>query len=130
MTSTSIPSNLISVSFLVSQNDSPLRSSVSDALSEYGHWNRKGHYQNVDASLRAEGVDVACFHDPWNDAVKETEGNDILKVCSVGCSKRACGFKLLTFRPLTYQFWYQIVSMYHVFAYRADSKDLKMLVKW
>jgi hypothetical protein len=60
------------------QYNLPLRSSVSDARPKYDQRNRKKHDGNVDPSLRPKGIDVAGLGDPWQDAVEEAEGEDVL----------------------------------------------------
>lgn len=74
---------------------------MSDLLAPNDHRNGKKHDEDVDASLGAEGVDVAGLVDPGDDAVEEAEGDDVLGDESVegdGGLKRGLQS---TFRPTT-----------------------------
>jgi hypothetical protein len=51
---------------------------VSDARPKNDQRNRKKHDGNVDPSLRPKSIDVAGLGDPWQDAVEEAEGEDVL----------------------------------------------------
>ena len=69
--------------FFVSKNDSPLSGRMSDFLPEDDDRYGEKHNENVDTSLGAECVNVACLCDPWNDGVQEAKRDDVLPKVSV-----------------------------------------------
>lgn len=51
---------------------------MSNLLAPNDHRDDEKHDEDVDSSLGAKGVDVAGLVDPWDDAVEEAEGDDVL----------------------------------------------------
>lgn len=51
---------------------------MANLLAPDNHGDGKKHDEDVDTGLGAEGVDVACLVNPWDDAVEEAEGDDVL----------------------------------------------------
>lgn len=49
-------------------------------LAEDDDWDGEQHDQHIYASLRAESIDISGFRHPWNDAVQEAEGDDVLSM--------------------------------------------------
>ena len=60
------------------QDDPPLRSRVSDAMTEQSKRDGQEHDQHVHTSLCAECFDVASFRYPRNDTVEEAKANNVL----------------------------------------------------
>ena len=81
------------------QDYSPLCRDVSNPLPKDDHRNGKKHDQNVYSSLSSERVDIAVFCHPRDNAVQESEGDNVLQRVSISTLARK-GDRL-TLRPLT-----------------------------